>query len=199
MTVATWHSAALKAHAIERRLQPGQTLFRAGAESVGLYEVVAGKVRLVRADRSGREAILQLAAAGDSLAEASLFSPTYHCDAVAATEAIVRLYPKAILLGELKRDPALMEAFAAMLAQQVMTLRTRLERRNIHSARDRVRHFLTINVQKDGRTVSLPGTLKELAADLGLTHEVLYRTLARMEADGEIERLPGRIKTSRPA
>ncbi len=198
MTAATWHSAALKTHAIDRRLQPGQTLFRAGAKSIGLYEVVAGKLRLVRADRSGREAILQLASAGDTLAEASLFSPTYHCDAVAATEAIVRLYPKAILLGELKRDPALMEAFAAMLAQQVMTLRTRLERRNIHSARERVRHFLTINVQKDGRTVSLPGTLKELAADLGLTHEVLYRTLARMEADGEIERLPGRIKISRP-
>jgi CRP/FNR family transcriptional regulator, dissimilatory nitrate respiration regulator len=198
MTVATWHSAAVEAHAIDRRLQAGQTLFRAGTKSVGLYEVVAGKVRLVRADRSGREAILQLASAGDTLAEASLFSPTYHCDAIATTDAVVRLYPKAIFLGELKRDPQLLESFAAMLAQQVMTLRSRLERRNIHSARDRVRHFLTVNVAKDGRTVSLPGTLKELAADLGLTHEVLYRTLARMEADGEIERLPGRVKVLRP-
>ena len=79
-----------------------------------------------------------------------------------------------------------------------MTLRTRLERRNIHSARDRVRHFLTVNVRDGSRTVGLPGTLKEFAADLGLTHEVLYRTLARMEADGEIERLPGRIRLSRP-
>jgi DNA-binding phage protein len=32
------------------------------------------------------------------------------------------------------------------------------------------------------------GTLKQLAADLGLTHEALYRTLARMAADGEITR-----------
>ena len=69
-----------------------------------------------------------------------------------------------------------------------MALRTRLERRNIHSARDRVRHFLSLNVGADGHTVDLPGTLKELAADLGLTHEALYRTLARMQADGEIER-----------
>jgi CRP-like cAMP-binding protein len=169
-------------------------LFRSGEKTVGLYEVVEGKVRLVRLDRSGREAILQLASAGDTLAEASAFSSTYHCDAIATTEAVVRLYPKTILLSELKRDPKLLQAFAAMLARQVMMLRSRLERRNIHSARDRVRHFLAVNVGADARTVTLPGTLKELAADLGLTHEALYRTLARMEADGEIKRTGGTIK-----
>jgi CRP/FNR family transcriptional regulator, dissimilatory nitrate respiration regulator len=108
--------------------------------------------------------MLQLASAGDTLAEPSLFSPTYHCDAVATSEAQVRLYPKAILLAELRREPKLAQAFAAMLAQQVMTLRTRLERRNIHSARDRVRHFLAVNVGTDGRTVALPGTLNEAAS-----------------------------------
>jgi CRP/FNR family transcriptional regulator, dissimilatory nitrate respiration regulator len=194
MTVPAWRSAAVQGHAIDRKLQAGQTLFRAGAKTIGLYEVVSGTVRLVRVDASGREAILQRAAAGDSLAEASLFSSAYHCDAIATTDAVVRLYPKAILLGELKRDPKLLQAFAAMLAQQVMALRSQLERRNIHSARDRVRHFLTINVEADGRTVALPGTLKDLAADLGLTHEALYRTLARMAADGEIERTAGTIK-----
>ena len=96
-----------------------------------------------------------------------------------------------MLLAELKRNPKLAQAFAAMLAQQVMTLRTRLERRNIDSARDRVRHFLAVNVGADGRTVALSGTLKELAADLGLTHEALYRTLARMEAEGDIKRADG--------
>ena len=84
-----------------------------------------------------------------------------------------------------------------MLAHQVMTLRTRLERRNIHSARDRVRHFLTVNVNVDGRTVVLLGTLKQLAADLGLTHEALYRTLARMESEREITRTGTTIKINR--
>jgi len=194
MTVPAWRSAAVQAHAIDRKLQAGQTLFRAGAKTIGLYEVVSGKVRLARVDASGREAILQRSCAGDTLAEASLFSFAYHCNAIATTDAVVRLYPKAVLLGELKRDPKLLQAFAAMLAQQVMALRSQLERRNIHSARDRVRHFLTINVEADGRTVALPGTLKDLAADLGLTHEALYRTLARMAADGEIKRAAGKIK-----
>jgi CRP-like cAMP-binding protein len=188
VSAADWLSAAVRAAGIERKLAAGQTLFRAGARTAGLYEVVQGKLRLVRVDRNGREAVLHTAAAGDTIAEASLFSATYHCDAIAMTDAMVRLYPKAVVLAELQSNPKAAQAFAAMLAHQVMTLRTRLEQRNIHSARDRIRHYLAVNAGADGRTVALAGTLKELAGELGLTHEALYRTLAEMAADGEIER-----------
>src|SRR5690242_12856830 len=99
--------------------------------------------------------MLQSASAGDTLAEASLYASTYHCDAITTTDALVRLYPKTLLLAELKRDTRLAQSFTAMLAQQIMGLPTRLERRNIHSARDRVRHFLAVNVGEDGRTVTL--------------------------------------------
>lgn len=197
MTAADWLSTSIRAAAVERKLKPGQALFRAGSKSSGFYEVVSGTVRLVRVDPSGREAVLQVASAGNCLAEASLFSPTYHCDAIATTEAVVRRYPKSVLLAELQRDPKISKSFAAMLAHQVMALRTRLERRNIHSARERIRHFLALNVGADGRTVVLPGTVKELAAELGLAHEVLYRTVARMEADGEITRSGTTIKVKR--
>jgi CRP-like cAMP-binding protein len=40
----------------------------------------------------------------------------------------------------------------------------------------------------------LPSTLKDLAAELGLTHETLYRTLSEMSARGEIARLNGKIR-----
>jgi CRP-like cAMP-binding protein len=192
-------SPSIASSAAQRSLKAGQTLFWAGTRPAGLYEVVKGKIRLVRLDRSGREAILQLAQAGDVLAEASLFSSAYHCDAVASTDATVRLYPKSALLTELERNPKLLLAFSAMLARQVMTLRTRLEGRNIHSARDRVRHYLTVNADATGRSVTLSGTVKDLAAELGLTHEALYRTLAEMAADGEIERSKGMIRLLKPA
>jgi CRP/FNR family transcriptional regulator, dissimilatory nitrate respiration regulator len=151
-------------------------------------------MRLVRVDRSGREAVLHVAGAGDTLAEASLFSSTYHCDAIATTDTVVRLYPKSPLLTELERNPKVAQAFAAMLARQVMTLRTRLEQRNIRAARDRIRHYLAVNADADGCTVAFSGTLKDVASELGLTHEVLYRTLADMAADGEIERRKGTIR-----
>ena len=76
---------------MERAVKAGQNLFRTGGRTAGLYEILKGKVRLVRVDRSGREAVLQVASAGETLAEASLFSSTYHCDAVAITDSVVRL------------------------------------------------------------------------------------------------------------
>jgi CRP/FNR family transcriptional regulator, dissimilatory nitrate respiration regulator len=196
--MADWLRRTVQAARIERTLKTGQVLFRAGQRSAGLYEVIAGEVRLVRVDRAGREAVLHTASAGETLAEASLFAASYHCDAVAMTEAVVRLYPKATLLAEFERDPKVAQAFTAMLARQVMNLRTRLEQRNIHSARDGIRHYLALNAGADGRTVKIQGTLKNLAIELGLTHEALYRTLAEMAAAGEIGRLKGRIRLLRP-
>jgi CRP-like cAMP-binding protein len=192
-----WPSAALRAAGTERTLEAGETLFRQGTRTVGLYEIVRGKVRLARFDRSGREVVLYTATPGQTIAEASLFSPTYHCNAIATTDAVVRLYPKAKVMAELQDDPEAARSLMAMFARQVMTLRTSLEQRNIRSARDRVRHYLAVNLGADGRTVDLAGSIKELAAQLGLTHEALYRTLSDMQKDGEIERHPGKIRVLR--
>jgi CRP-like cAMP-binding protein len=188
---ADWIPAGARNASHERTLKAGETLFRTGTKSAGLYEVVRGGVRLVRVDRGGRETILYLAGAGETLAEASLFSATYHCDAIAASDATVRLYPKAALLTAFERNPNAMREFSAMLARQVMRLRTRLERNTIRSAEDRVRHYLSLNIGGDGRTIKLAGTLKDLAAELGLTHEALYRALARLAKSGEIKRGKG--------
>jgi CRP-like cAMP-binding protein len=194
MAAKDWLPSTVQKAGVERKLKAGQALFRQGSRTVGLYEVLSGHVRLVRISRAGREAVLCVAGTGDTIAEASLFSPTYQCDATATTASIVRLYPKALLLAEFERNRAAAQAFMAMLGHQVMHLRTRLEQRSIRSARDRVRHYLAVHTSADGKPVMLPGTLKELAGELGLTHEALYRTLSEMTADGEIERRRGRIR-----
>src|SRR6266851_1853019 len=136
--MADWLTRTIRAAGVERALEAGQVLFRTGQRTAGLYEVITGNVRLVRVDRAGREAVLHVAVAGEALAEASLFSPAYHCDAIATTDAVVRLYPKTAVLAAFERNPKAAQAFMAMLAHRVMSLRTRLELRNIHSARDRV-------------------------------------------------------------
>jgi CRP-like cAMP-binding protein len=63
-----WLTPTICASAVERTLKAGQTLFRIGARTTGLYQIVKGKVRLARVDRSGREAVLQVAASGDAFA-----------------------------------------------------------------------------------------------------------------------------------
>jgi CRP-like cAMP-binding protein len=101
------------------------------------------------------------------------------------------------VLAAFEENPKAARAFTETLAQQVMNLRTRVEQRNIRSARERVRHFLMLNVGADRRTVKLRGTLKDLAAEIGLTHEALYRTLAALERSGEIRRKGEKIVLSK--
>lgn len=196
MPVHDWLPDALRKIATERELKSGEALFRLDDQTVGLWEIVAGRVRLSRVDASGREIVLYVAGPGETIAEASLFSARYHCDAIANTKARVRLYPKHHVFSAFERDPKAARAFSAVLAHQVMNLRMRIEQRNIRSARERVRHFLAVNAASDGR-ILLTGTLKDAAAEIGLTHEVLYRALSALEHAGEIRRSRGTIKLLR--
>jgi CRP/FNR family transcriptional regulator, dissimilatory nitrate respiration regulator len=197
MAVRQWLPAGVRSAAIDHKLNAGEPLFRLGDKTLGLCEVIAGCVRLARVDRSGREIVLHVAGPGETLAEASLFSPQHHCDAIANTDATVRVYPKREVLAVFEKNSKAAQAFAETLAHQVMSLRTRIEQRNIRSARERIRHFLMLNVGSDRRTVVVRGTLKDLAAEIGLTHEALYRTLAALERSGEIKRKGEKIMLSK--
>ncbi len=197
MPVKDWLPAAVRSVAVDRKLRAGEALFHLGDKTSGLYEVVEGRVRMSRVDRTGRETVLYVSGAGETFAEASLFSSAYHCDAIASTDAVVRVYPKSAVLDAFAKNQKAAQAFTATLARQLMGLRTRLAQRDIRSARDRVRHFLALNAGADGRTVELRGTVKDLAAELGLAHEALYRTLAALERTGEIKRTRGKIVLTR--
>jgi CRP-like cAMP-binding protein len=198
MNMRDWLPMAIQTSGIERKLTAGQMLYGQGDAAIGLYEVVSGKVRQVRIDPEGRDVVVGMASPGDVIAEASLFSPLHDCAATAVTKAVVRLYRKALVLAEFERNPQAALAFMAMLVSQVLNLRVRLERRSIQSARDRVLHYLTANAGGKERSVALPSTVKDLAAELGLTHEALYRTLSEMAASGEIARLNGKIRLVAP-
>ena len=182
----------------ERSLKAGQSLFRLGDKTAGLYEIVKGKVRLVRIDASGRETVFYFAGPGNVVAE--------------AVPVLAGLSLRRARVGELGRTllsevrnprgiPARSgrraELHGDACARDHAPAHAPRARATFHSARDRVRHYLALNAASDGRTVALPGTIKELAAELGLSHEALYRTLAAMQRDGEIVRGRRRITLAR--
>jgi CRP-like cAMP-binding protein len=115
MTAKDWLPSAVLAAGMERVLSPGQALFRLGDRTAGIYEIVKGQVQMMRVDASGREVVLYAAGPGDIFAEAALFSPTYHCDAITKTGAVVRLFPKARVLPAFRENPKAAEAFMALL------------------------------------------------------------------------------------
>lgn len=61
--------------------------------------VEQGEVRLVRHTEAGQLVTMFRAGSGDTLAEPSLLSDHYHCDAIADRDSTVRVLDKAIVLG----------------------------------------------------------------------------------------------------
>lgn len=190
---------AARRHSTLRELAAGEFLFRQGGKAASIFEVEHGRLRLIRYTIDSHPVVLHTARKGELFAEAALFAATYRCDAVAGVASRVRVYSKRELLAAFRDDPETSERFMAMLAHQIHALRARLEERNIGSARERVLHHLALVAGKDGRTVRVDGTLMELAGEIGLSHEALYRTLAALEKSGAIVRRPSSIVLRKPA
>jgi CRP-like cAMP-binding protein len=179
---------------LERRsLARNEVLFRQGDKVTAIYFVEAGRLRLDRRTFDGRSLVLGTTPAGEFFVEAALFADIFHCDAVATEPSQVRVYPKAALLDTLRTDPANAMSFLALMAHQVIELRQRIEVMKVRSAKERVMLYLDLNAGSDGRTVKLRGPVQDIAGELGLTREALYRTLAGLERAGAIERGDGKI------
>lgn len=173
----------LRAAASSLRLDAGAPLFRVGDRPHRMFFVQDGEVHLVRVSAAGGATVLQRVRHG-FVAEASLEASRYHCDAVAAVNSEVLGLPLAPFRQALDAVPEFARAWASHLAQEVRRLRSQCERLSLKSAAARVCHYLETE-GRDGR-VTLSQSRKAWAAELGLSHEALYRTLARLERDGRL-------------
>jgi len=182
-----WFNLLKGVRSSRRSLAAGEALFRAGDAANALFHVEQGCIRLLRHGADGTPVTLHVAAAGEPFAEAALFSEVYHCDAVAEAPSIVLAFPKAAVLLLLKAHPALNLAFSAYLARQLQRLRGRFELVRIKGARERVLAYLAQAGAVEG-VVTLDRPLTVVASEIGLTREALYRTLAKLEADGTLKR-----------
>ena len=175
-----------------RALKGGDFLFRNGDRSAGIYFLTSGSLRMQRVTPDGSTVVLHTARSGEFFAEASLFVERYQCDVIAERDSEVWLYAKDALLERLHDDPQTLLEFTAGLARSLHDIRQRYELKQIRSAPDRVLQLLRLRCGVDGVYQSR-GTLKDMAAELGLTHEALYRALAKLEQDKRIFRDTGRL------
>ena len=174
--------------------QPRESLFRIGDSIRFIFLVISGEARLIRLDRNGGEVILQRSRGG-FIAEASLDSHAYHCDAVASESTTLLAFPSSAFRSALEEDPAFRRAWQSQLAKEVRKLRAQCERLSLHNAADRIIHYIE-SEGTDG-VLTLNKSRKSWAAELGLSHEALYRTLRRMQDDGVLD-VAGNCLTTKP-
>jgi CRP-like cAMP-binding protein len=141
-----------------RDFAPGEALFRAG---------------------HGLRMILQRAGPGQVLAEASAWSDVYHCDAVARGPCRAAVLSRRAFRMRLKSAPDLADTWAKNLAQAVQAARLRAEIRSLPRVTDRLGAWLA-----EGNRLPDKGRWQEVAAELGVTREALYRELSRRRRAG---------------
>jgi CRP/FNR family transcriptional regulator, dissimilatory nitrate respiration regulator len=171
----------------ERRLPEGGLLFHRGDPVTSLFLVLEGTIELVRHQADGGIVILQRASRNAVLAEASVFSQRYHCDAVAAAPSVVLAVSMTDVRSRLSGSSEFGEAWAEYLAREVQEARLRSEILSLRTVARRLDAWLLSH----GDRMPAKGEWKSLAHQIGVSPEALYRELARRNAG---PRAPGSLR-----
>ena len=166
----------------ERTLAEGETLFRRGDKVDWALLVREGRISHRRALQDGGLLTLHSTGAGDLVAEASLFSESYHCDAVADIATTVVWLPRAKLMAHLENatssDHLSIKAFERT-ARELQTLRTRIEIMRLRKVADRLDAYLELYGPPE------EGGWVRVADWIGVTPPALYRELAKRRTKNE--------------
>ena len=158
----------------QRVFRKGQYLFHQGDAVVSMFLIEAGEARLLRRQRDGGAIVLQQALPGSFLAEASLFTASYHCDATATTRLSARLISRNSMRKLFESDPAFAAAWASHLAGEVRSARLRAEILALKTVAERLNAWTAANGEFPPK-----GTWKTVAQEIGTSPEALYREIAQ--------------------
>ena len=177
-----------------RRLARSDMVFRMGDPCDEFHVVVTGQVKLFVLAASGQEKVVELISAGQSFAEAIMFTGRpYILSAQTLTDTLLLTVGKQAVIAEIARDHRFALRMLAGMARRMHGLVHDVEAYALHSGMRRVIGFLLRDQALEGcepsevRTVSLPVSKATIASLLSLTPEYFSRVLHDLESRGLIE------------
>lgn len=157
-------------------LAPEERLFHRGDQISAVFLLLSGTVDLVRYQRDGAMIVLNRVKGQGVVAEASLYAERYHCDGVCADRATVQSIPQDAMHRILRNNPALAEQWSAYLAVELQTMRHRCELLTRKTVAERLSGWLDWN-----ETLPPKGRWKDVAAEIGVSPEALYREIKKRQ------------------
>jgi len=177
-----------------RRLERGDMVFRTGDACEEFHVVVTGQIKLYVLSAIGQEKVVELMSAGQSFAEAMMFTSQPHIlSAQALVDTLLMSVAKKAVLEEIERDHRFALRMLAGLSRRMHGLIHDVEGYALHSGLQRVIGYLLRDVVADGvarglsRTISLPVSKATIASRLSLTPEYFSRVLHELVEQGLIE------------
>lgn len=176
----------------ELHLARGDTLFRRGDPSTGLYVVVHGQIKLALTSPQGVEKVVELFGAGQTFGEAVMFmGKPYPVYAQALADSLLLDISKTVVFEGIERDPAFSRKMLAGLSIRLHRLIHYVESFSLRSSAQRVIGYLLQDLEERAAgqdiRVSLPANKNIIASNLNITPETFSRILHNLSGAGLIE------------
>ncbi|MGB0155568.1 MAG: Crp/Fnr family transcriptional regulator [Verrucomicrobiales bacterium] len=181
---------------IERKLDREEVLFHQGSPTQAIHFVVDGEIRLETYLKDGRSIVFYRVQSGGALSEENLFVPTHLNTGVATVETVIRSISKVGLLDLMRSDPKFSQSLVSCLAERYAHALMLRELVGIKTAEDRLLAWLHWQYFQDKSQgpLDFKGRIGNLAPELGLSRESIYRAFARLKERGEIQVTDGRVE-----
>lgn len=188
---------SLASRSTSRHVDPGEQLFVEGDPCQGFFIVESGEVKIYKTAPSGREQVLTIERAGDSVAELPVFDGgPYPASAVAVGDCSLLFVSKREFRALVLEHPEVGLKVLRAVGMRLRRLVGLIEELSFTTVRGRLAMLLVRLVRTEGQAtsrgqeVTLPPN-QELAAQVGTVRELISRNLGRLQAEGLI-RLDGK-------
>lgn len=163
------------------------TLFVKGEPADRFYLILDGWVKLTRQSMDGSESVISVLTAGDTFAEAAMFSQGgFPVNAVVVEQSRLLVIPSTSVFRCLRENTEYALNIMGSMSRHMRRLVRQIEQLSVKSATERLAIFLLEMCDgKDGSVrLSLPIEKTLLAGRLGMQPETLSRSLAKLKEDG---------------
>lgn len=178
-----------------RRFERGELIFRTGDPCEGFHVTLTGQVKLFALSPAGQEKVIEIAAPGQSFAEALVFlGKPCLVNAQTLSDTLLLTVPRQAVMDELVREPSFALRMLAGLSRRLHGLVHDVQAYALQNGVQRVIGYLLREPSggaggrgEEPSTVSLPVSKATLASRLSLTPEYFSRVLRELEDAGLIE------------
>ena len=185
---------SLATRTVIRHYQSGELLFSEDEPCHGLHIVARGKVRIFKTSVNGREQVLALNNAGESVAELPVFDGgNYPASAMAVGEVELAFISRRDFHAFCLEHPEVALKMLTVVGGRLRRLVAIIEELSFTTIRQRLVAVLLRLADSNGRQTAqgiefqLPSTHQELASQLGTVRELISRNLTRLQAEGLLD------------
>jgi len=184
----------LSSRTVRKLFSSSELLFSEGEPCNGLHIIARGEVRIFKSSANGREQVLAVNVAGESIAEIPVFDGgPYPASALAIDEVEIAFIARRDFRAFCIEHPEVALKVLSAVGTRLRRLVEIIEELSFTTIRQRLISALLKLARSGGTSTTrgveflLPGSHQELANQLGTVRELISRNLMRLQAEGLLE------------